>query len=247
MVNERYQRQTLLEEDYGFNQQKLKESTVFIAGAGGLGSPAAFYLAAAGVGRLIICDNDSIDISNLNRQILHTTERIGTDKTESAALQLRALNPEIIIEPKKANIEGDPANLIDDADIIIDCLDNIETRYIINDYSIKTGTPIVHGGINGYAGQISFIAPPETACIRCIFPEAFKSAGPIPVLGATAGIIGSMQAMEAIKYLTGSGELLKNQLYIIDGFTCESEKLTLEKNPSCKSCGSHRDSHADAK
>lgn len=236
MVNERYQRQILLENDYGFSQKRLAKSTAFIAGAGGLGSSAAFYLAAAGIGRLIICDNDSVEMSNLNRQILHTTERIGMDKSESAALQLRALNPEIIIEPKKMFIEGDPSALIDNADVIIDCLDNIETRYILNDYSIKTGVPIVHGGINGYAGQISFISPPETACIRCIFPEALKSDAPIPVLGATAGIIGSMQAMEAVKYLTGSGELLKNQLFIIDGFTFESEKLQLNKNPSCQSC-----------
>lgn len=226
----------LLEKDFGFNQQKLSESTVFIAGAGGLGSPAAFYLAAAGVGRIIICDNDTIDISNLNRQILHSTGRLGIKKCESAASVLSDLNPEIIIEPKNVFIEGDPSELIDGADIIIDCLDNIEARYVLNSYSIKTGTPIVHGGINGYAGQISFIAPPETACIRCIFPEPYANNTPIPVLGATAGIIGSMQAMEAIKYLTGSGELLKNQLYIIDGFTLESEKLQLEKNPLCRAC-----------
>ena len=237
MKDERYFRQILLEKDFGFNQRKLAESTVFIAGAGGLGSPAAFYLAAAGVGRIIICDNDVIDMSNLNRQILHSTGRLGINKTDSAAKILSDLNPEIIIEPKKAFIEGNPTALIDGADIIIDCLDNIEARYVLNDYSIKTGTPVVHGGINGYAGQISFIAPPETACIRCIFPEPYKNEGPIPVIGATAGIIGSMQAMEAIKYLTGSGELLKNQLCIIDGFTCESEKLLIEKNPACKACG----------
>ena len=106
----------------------------------------------------------------------------------------------------------------------------------LNDYSIKTGTPIVHGGINGYAGQVSFIAPPETACLRCIFPEPFVSDEPIPVIGATAGIIGSIQAMEALKYLTGSGELLKNTLYIIDGFSNESEKLILDKNPECRAC-----------
>lgn len=236
MNNNRYIRQMLLEQDFGFKQEKLGGAAVFIAGAGGLGSPAAYYLAAAGVGRLIICDNDEIDISNLNRQILHTTKSIGERKTESAARRLRELNPEIIIKPKDAFIKEDPSGLIEDADIIIDCLDNIEARYVINAYSIRTGVPIVHGGINGYAGQISFIAPPETACLRCIFPEAFSSKEPIPVLGATAGIIGSMQAMEAVKFLTCSGELLKNTLYIIDGFTNESEKLKLEKNPDCPAC-----------
>ena len=237
MKNDRYIRQILLEKDFGFSQERLGRATVFIAGAGGLGSPAAYYLAAAGVGKIIICDNDDIEISNLNRQVLHSTGRLGMRKTESAAAALRDLNPEIIIKPKDAFISGDPAELIEDADLIIDCLDNIEARYAINDYSIRTSVPIVHGGINGYAGQISFIAPPETACLRCIFPESFKSEGPIPVIGATAGIIGSMQAMEAIKYLTCSGELLKNQLYIFDGFTNESEKLQLEKNPDCPACG----------
>ena len=237
MKNERYKRQLLLAEDFGFSQEKLSRATVFIAGAGGLGSPVAYYLAAAGVGRIIICDNDVIDVSNLNRQILHSTSRVGMPKTESAAAVLNDLNPEISIVPKQALISGDPSELIEDADLIIDCLDNIEARYIINDYSIRTGVPVVHGGINGFAGQVSFIAPPETACIRCIFPEAFKSEGPIPVIGATAGIIGSIQAMEALKFLSCSGELLKNTLYIIDGFTGESEKLQLEKNPDCPSCG----------
>ncbi len=238
MMNERYFRQILLEEDFGFSQEKLGKSTVFIAGAGGLGSPVSYYLAAAGIGRLIICDSDVIELSNLNRQILHSTGRIGTAKTESAAGVLRGLNPEIEIIPKRALIEGDPSELIEDADIIIDCLDNIETRYVINDYSIRTGTPIVHGGINGYAGQISFINPPETLCIRCIFPEPLRKSGPIPVIGATAGVIGSMQALEAIKYLTGSGELLKNKLMIFDGYTFETDSLTVEKNPGCPACGS---------
>ncbi len=237
MKNERYQRQLLLEKDYGFNQNKLASSTVFIAGTGGLGSPAAFYLAAAGIGRIIICDNDEVDLSNLNRQILHTSSRVGMRKTQSAAIQLSDLNPEIIIEQRDSLIDGDLSELADGADIIIDCLDNIKARYVLNDYSIRTGTPVVHGGINGYAGQISFISPPETACIRCIFPEPYKSNSPIPVLGAVAGMIGSMQAMEAIKYLTGRGSLLKNSLYIMDGFTNESEILRLEKNPSCPACG----------
>ncbi|MDC7225439.1 MAG: HesA/MoeB/ThiF family protein [Spirochaetales bacterium] len=237
MKNDRYIRQMLLEDDFGFSQERLGRATVFIAGAGGLGSPAAYYLAAAGVGRIIICDNDEVETSNLNRQILHSTNRIGQRKTESAAETLRAFNPEITIKPKDALISGDPAGLIEDADLIIDCLDNIEARYVINDYSIRNGVPIVHGGINGYAGQISFIAPPETACIRCIFPQDYGSEDPIPVIGATAGLIGSLQAIEAVKYLTCSGALLKNQLYIIDSFSNESEKLQLEKNPDCPACG----------
>ncbi|MBI9106478.1 MAG: HesA/MoeB/ThiF family protein [Spirochaetales bacterium] len=235
--SERYKRQLLLETDYGFSQKKLKQATVFIAGAGGLGSSASIYLAAAGVGRLIIADYDLIDMSNLNRQILYSTAAIGELKAESARRRLTELNPEIAVEIRTVKLEGDISKLIDGADLIIDCLDNIETRYVLNDFSLKTRIPIVHGGINGYAGQISFIAPPETACLRCIFPDAYKADGPIPVIGATAGIIGSMQAMEAVKYLTESGELLKNKLLIIDGFTWEIANLNLERNPSCRACG----------
>ena len=238
MKDDRYVRQLLLEEDFGFSQEKLQRSTVFIAGAGGLGSPVSYYLAAAGVGRIIICDNDEVSISNLNRQILHSTGRIGIKKVESAASVLRDLNPEIIIKPKDALISGDPAELVEDADLIMDCLDNVKTRWILNDYSIKTGVPIIHGGINGYAGQVSFISPRETACMRCIFAEELPDDRPIPVLGATAGLIGSLQAAEAVKFLTCSGELLKNQLLIIDTFTNEQMKLELEKTPGCPACGS---------
>jgi adenylyltransferase/sulfurtransferase len=232
----RYKRQLLLDEEFGFSQEKLKTSSVFIAGAGGLGSPASMYLAAAGVGRIVICDSDVIELSNLNRQILHSTGSLGLKKSDSAGERLSGINPEIKIEPISEKIGPGPDALIGGCDIIIDCLDNIETRYHINDYSIRTGTPIVHGGINGYAGQISFISPPETACLRCIFPEILSGNGPIPVIGAAAGIIGSMQAMEAIKYLTGSGDLLKNRLLIIDGYSWEMSDLQLDRDPSCKAC-----------
>lgn len=232
----RYKRQLLLEEDYNFDQQKLLKSTVFIAGAGGLGSPAAYYLAAAGVGRIIICDNDIIDITNLNRQILHSVSRLGMNKAESAAAQLSDLNPDITITAKKEMISSNVTELAEDADLIIDCLDNIETRYALNEYSIKTGTPIVHGGLNGYAGQISFLSPPQTPCIRCIFPVPAQPEGPIPVIGATAGIIGSMQALEAVKYLSGSGRLLKNILRFYDGFSNEIEDITISKDPHCPAC-----------
>lgn len=237
MNNERYKRQLLLEKDYDFDQTKLTNATVFIAGAGGLGSPAAFYLAAAGIGRLIICDKDRIELSNLNRQIMHTTSRIGIYKTESAKLQLSDLNPDIDINTFERELTADnAAELIGDADLIIDCLDNINARYALNDYSIRTGIPIIHGGINGFAGQISFLNPPHTPCIRCIFPEAIENPAPIPVIGAVAGIIGSMQAIEAIKYLSKSGDLLRGTLRIFDGFTNEIDDLRIEKNPACPAC-----------
>jgi len=232
----RYKRQIVIPAFGEEGQRQLKRASIFIAGLGGLGAVSAYYLAAAGVGRLKIMDKDHVELENLNRQILHSTSGIGLLKADSAQKRLAELNPEIKVETHAVKINGNIAEVSAGADLIIDCLDNIEARYILNDYSLKTLTPIVHGGINGYAGQISFISPPETVCLRCIFPEPFKTDGPIPVIGASAGIIGSMQAMEAVKYLTGSGDLLKNKLLIIDGFTWEIADLNLEKNPECKAC-----------
>ena len=234
---ERYRRQLLLETDYSFSQRRLKESTVFIAGAGGLGSPAALYLAAAGTGRIILNDCDSVELSNLNRQLLHSTPDIGKRKVESAKKRLTELNPDIEIEIIADRIEGEGFDAAAGADLVIDCLDNIEARWVINDFSVRTGIPIVHGGINGFAGQISFIEPPETACLRCIFSENLEQDSPIPVIGAIAGIIGSMQALEAVKYLSGCGELLRNKLMIIDGFSWETAVMELEPNESCPACG----------
>ena len=240
---ERYRRQLMLAADYGFDQQKLKKASVFIAGAGGLGSPAAYYLAAAGVGRLIIDDCDSVELSNLNRQILHSSGRIGMSKSESAAETLRSLNPEIVIDVRTDRIDGGYEEILpvaDGADLVIDCLDNIEARWSLSDFASESGIPIVHGGINSLAGQICFIQPPGTACLGCIFPEKLPLEGPIPVIGAIAGVIGSMQALEAVKYLCGFGELLRNRLMIIDGFSWETAVIDLEKNPACPVCGAGR-------
>jgi len=234
----RYTRQLLIDDMGDDAQEKLKDSTVFIAGAGGLGSPVSLYLAAAGVGNIKICDNDEIELSNLNRQIVHNTDRIGMAKAESAGKSLNSLNPSINIEIfNQAISTGSINETAFGCDLLIDCLDNIQTRYVINQYSIENEIPIVHGGINGLAGQISFLVPGKTFCLKCLFPTVLEK-NIIPVLGATAGVIGSLQALEAVKYLTGTGTLLENILLYFDGFNQSFERIQFHRDPECKVCGS---------
>jgi molybdopterin-synthase adenylyltransferase len=233
----RYNKQLLIDGLTDTAQEKLKKSTVFIAGAGGLGSPVSYYLAAAGVGNIRICDNDKIELSNLNRQILHNTERIGMDKSDSARMSLSSLNPSISIKSYKEEIKVETIEeLCGGAGIIIDCLDNIKTRYIINKFSLERDIPIIHGGINGMSGQISFIFPGKTPCLKCIFPIELENTE-IPVLGAAAGVIGSIQAVEAIKYLTGIPVSVANILLLYDGFTQSFDRIEILKNPHCDACG----------
>jgi molybdopterin-synthase adenylyltransferase len=233
----RYGRQLILE-DFGEEaQEKLKKSTVFIAGMGGLGSPAALYLAAAGVGNIKICDNDVIELSNLNRQIIHNTNRIDMLKAESAKKNLTSLNPTINIEAYTESISTESIEkLANQTILIIDCLDNIETRYIINEFALGNNIPIVHGGVRGLAGQASLIVPGKTPCLKCIFPVKPEKST-IPVLGATAGVIGSIQAMEAIKFLTGMPGSLENTLLLYDGSTQNFERISIIKDPDCEACG----------
>ena len=233
----RYTRQLILKDMGESAQIKLKRATVLIAGAGGLGSPVSLYLAAAGVGNIIICDSDTVNLSNLNRQILHKTDRIGMPKTKSAQMSISELNPLINVDIFNERISNESIERITgQSSLIIDCLDNIETRYTINCYAIKKNIPIVHGGINGLGGQVSFIVPGKTPCLRCIFPAKTEQ-DPIPVLGATAGIIGSIQAVEAIKFLTGIQSSLENTLLLFDGFTMSFDKIAISKNPCCEACG----------
>ncbi len=234
--SKRYNRQMILPSWGEEAQGVLKSSCVFIAGAGGLGSSTALYLAAAGVGILRICDSGSVELSNLNRQILHGDDRIGKDKVCSAERTLKGINPSTLIIPLAETIRTDNiASLVEDAGLIVDCLDNFESRYILNDYAVKTGIALVHAGVKGLCGQITFIHPPETPCLACLLPE-----GPppevIPILGATAGVIGCLEAMESLKYLTGRGELLKGRLLIFDGKAMQFQELRFDKNPACRVC-----------
>jgi len=235
--NQRYHRQMILPSWGGEAQAVLKESCVFIAGAGGLGSPVALYLAAAGVGTLRICDSGEVELSNLNRQILHGDDRIGENKALSAVKTLRAVNPAVQVMPLTDTITGDNVeSLIGEARLVVDCLDNFRTRYILNDHAVKTGLPLVHAGVNGFCGQIAFIHPPQTACLACLVAEA-PPPDIFPILGATAGAVGCMEALEALKYLTGTGELLEGRLLFFDGETMQIQEVSFDKYPECRVCG----------
>jgi molybdopterin/thiamine biosynthesis adenylyltransferase len=217
-------------------QDKLKGSKVFVAGAGGLGSPVLYYLAAAGVGNLLVCDYDLIDISNLNRQIIHRFNRIGEMKVESAQASLQELNPFINITPLSKKITSKNAgDLVSGSDIIIDCLDNFKTRHILNRVSATLHIPMIHAGVSEFRGQITFLHPPETPCLACLIPEDNKKRVNY-IAGATPGVIGSLQALEAIKYLTGIGTTLKNRMLFWDGLSMEFEAISLKRNPRCRVC-----------
>jgi len=236
--SERYHRQMILPSWGKEAQIALKRSCVFIAGAGGLGSPVALYLAAAGVGTLRICDSGQVELSNLNRQILHGVDRIGANKALSAVNTLQAVNPAVQVIPLTDTITGgNVESLIGESGLVIDCLDNFQTRYILNNYAVKTGLPLVHAGVNGFCGQITFIHPPHTACLACLVAEA-PPPETFPILGAAAGAVGCLEALEALKYLTGTGELLKGRLLFFDGETLEIQEVRFDKDPECPVCGS---------
>jgi adenylyltransferase/sulfurtransferase len=233
---ERYKRQILLFGNEG--QERLKSSHIFIAGAGGLGSPAAIYLAVAGVGEITIVDMDTVDQSNLNRQILHTDRDIGKRKTVSAIAKLREYNPDIIINAIDTTITADNIRgLVGQADGIVDAMDNYPVRYLLNRVALEKKIPFFHGAIRGFYGQATTILPEKTPCLACIFPRA-PPKEVFPVVGATPGVIGTIQATEVVKYLTKQGELLAGRLFLWDGLAATSEEIALEKNPACPVCGS---------
>ncbi len=233
----RYHRQMLMEGWGEETQRRLKDSTIFVAGAGGLGSPVSIYLAVAGIGHLRICDFDSPDWSNLNRQILHDHTRIGVNKAVSAKMTIEQMNPAIQVTAFTDKIvEENVDALVGDADIIMDCMDNFPTRYLLNEAAIRKKIPLVYGSIWGMDGRLSFIHSPETPCLRCLFPEAPPSEV-FPVLGTTPGVIGSLQALEAIKYLTGMGTNIKGKLLVWEGGRTEFRTFKAIKDPTCIACG----------
>ncbi len=210
---QRYDRQMLI---HGFGeagQEKLKKATVFLAGAGGLGSPAAIYLAAAGIGTLRIADRDIVDPSNLNRQVLHWEADIGGKKALSAAEKLHNLNPYIKIETLPVTIdESNIAGLVGEADVIIDAMDNLPARYLLNRVAIEKKVPFIHGAVYGFEGRVMTVLPGRTACLNCVYHGATVPSVKFPVIGVTPGVIGCIQATEAIKYIVGIGELLTDRL-----------------------------------
>jgi molybdopterin-synthase adenylyltransferase len=230
----RYSRQLIVE---GWNQQKLKQSKILIAGIGGLGGVAATYLAVAGVGEIRLVDFDNVELSNLNRQILYSTDDIGLPKIQKARLRLSKLNPEIKVIPYNRRL--DSSNFTEIAagcDLIIDGLDNHETRLIINRAAYQAHVPYLYAAVNGWLGQIGLFNPPQTGCLACLMPESIAVSQPTPVFGAIPGLVGSLQAIEALKHLMGIGSSLTNHLLIYNGLTQQTELLTLTVNPHCKTC-----------
>ena len=234
---ERFRRQIILPGWDEVGQKKVKQATVFIAGAGGLGSPVAIYLAAAGVGTLRICDCGDPELSNLNRQVLHSDKDIGKSKVTSARETLAQVNPHVAVEALSEKIVKDNvAELIGDSSIIVDCMDNFPTRHVLNEYACTHALPFVHAGVFGMSGQLTFIHTPETPCLYCIFPGSPPSEI-FPIVGATAGVIGTLEVLETLKYLTGKGNLLKNRMLFWDGDQMHFHEITLQKDPHCSVCG----------
>ena len=232
---DRYKRQILLFGEEG--QERLKSAHIFIAGAGGLGSPISIYLAVAGIGTITVVDKDVVELTNLNRQILHYDRDIGKKKTASAEEKLTAINPDIRIRAVDTTIdESNVSRLVGRADGIVDAMDNFPTRYLLNETAVKKKIPLFHGAIRGLYGQATTIIPGQTPCLRCIFPNA-PPKEVFPVVGVTPAFIGMIQATEVLKYLVGNGKLLKNRLFLWDGLEAHAEEIAVEKNPACPVCG----------
>ncbi len=241
---ERYSRQIMIPDVGGSGQIRLRQASVLVVGAGGLGCPAAYYLAAAGLGRLGIVDGDAVDLSNLQRQILHTTADLDRRKVESARSRLLALNAEVDVEVHATRLTGENATeLMAPYDFIIDGSDNFDTKFLVNDVAVSLGKPFSHAGIVRLQGQTMTVVPPESACYRCLFEEP-PAPGEVPgcqqagILGAVAGTIGSIQATEAVKYIVGLEEhLLVNRMLTYDARAMEIRNVPVAPNPRCTACG----------
>ncbi|MEN6518973.1 MAG: HesA/MoeB/ThiF family protein [Methanospirillum sp.] len=231
---ERYGRQILSFGEEG--QARLKGAHIVITGAGGLGSPVAIYLAVAGVGRLTLIDQDTVERTNLNRQVLHGEADIGRAKVESGVETLRALNPSIRVEGKRATIAEETAvELIGDADGIVDAMDNYPTRFVLNRVAHERGIPLFHGAVRGFHGQATTCVPGQGPCLACLFPNV-PPKEVFPVVGVTPGVIGCIQATEVIKYLTGEGELLVGRLLLWDGLAGRTEEIAVAPRTGCPVC-----------
>ena len=240
---ERYSRHIILPEVGGAGQQKMLEARILLLGAGGLGSPAAYYLAAAGIGNLGIVDFDQVDLSNLQRQIIHSTERIGMLKTESAKKTIQALNPDVNVTLYNEKIDSSNIlSIIKDYDYVVDGSDNFPTRYLVNDACVMENKTLIHGSIYRFEGQVTVFKPNSGPCYRCLYPEP-PPPGMSPncqeggVLGVLAGIIGNLQVVEVLKLILGIGEPLVGKLLIYDALKTEFRNLNLRKDASCPLCG----------
>lgn len=241
----RYSRHILLPEVGGKGQKKIAQAKVFIVGAGGLGSPAALYLAAAGVGTIGIIDHDTVDRSNLQRQVLHHTPDIGQAKVQSAKEKIGLINPEVVVETYQDRLNAHNAlDRIRPYDVVIDGVDNFPAKFLINDACCFAGKPLIHGGILRFEGRVFSILPGQSACYRCIFNHPPPS-GLVPscqeagIIGVVAGIIGTIQATEALKLILGIGDLLTDRILDFDARKTVFREIRTQRNPKCPLCGTH--------
>lgn len=242
-LSERYSRHLLLPEVGREGQEKLLNSRVLVVGAGGLGSPALLYLAAAGVGHIGIIDDDIVDESNLQRQVIHGTSDIGRSKVESAMRQIAELNPDVTVEPIQERLS--PENVLDLVgryDLVVDGADNFATRYLVNDACVILGKPNVHGGVDRFRGQVTVFSMPEGPCYRCLFdepppPGTALNCAEAGVLGVVPGIIGTIQTAEALKLILGIGEPLIGRLLTFDALPMTFREIPIRKDPDCPICG----------
>ncbi len=239
---ERYGRHLLLPEIGAAGQAKLLDAKVLLLGAGGLGSPTALYLAAAGVGTLGIVDDDDVDLSNLQRQVIHTTDRIGTPKVESAAQTIAALNPDVEVVQHRTRLDASNImEIIDGYDVIVDGVDNFPTRYLLNDATVRLDIPVVSASILGFDGQLSVFKPHDGPCYRCLYPvpppaELAPSCGANGVLGVLPGTMGLLQATEVVKLVTGAGEPLIGRLLLYEALGASFTELKVRRDPECPIC-----------
>jgi len=242
----RYSRHLIMPEVGMEGQKRLKASSVLLIGAGGLGSPASLYLAAAGVGHLGIIDADIVDESNLQRQIAHSLNTLGTPKVDSARRTIEALNPDVEVTTYRERLTSDNIDrILDDGwDIIVDGADNFPTRYLVNDASVWRGIPVVHGSIYRFEGQVTVFKPHEGPCYRCLYPsppppELAPSCSEGGVLGVLPGIVGTLQTNEALKLAAEIGDPLVGRLLLFDALTTDFTEVKIKRNPDCPVCGEH--------
>ena len=248
---ERYARHLVLSEVGGPGQQRLKAGRVAVVGLGGVGAPAALYLAAAGVGTIGLVDFDIVDVSNLQRQIIHTTDRVGERKVESARQSINALNPDInVVLHEEMLVAGNVERLIAGYDVILDGTDTFETRYILNDAAVAAGIPVVHASVFRFEGQLTTFVPFDGPCYRCLYPtpppaELAPSCGAAGVLGMLPGIMGMLQSLEVFKLLTGAGQPLIGRLLLFEALGTEFTELKVRRDPDCPICGPNAPQVAD--
>jgi molybdopterin/thiamine biosynthesis adenylyltransferase len=242
---DRYARHIVLDGFGTTGQERLCASRMLIVGAGGLGSPVALYLAAAGVGSIGVIDNDTVSLSNLQRQILHSEKTIGIPKVDSAAASMRAINSGITVETFNRELTAqDATKIIEPYDIVCDCTDGISSKLLVNDACVALGKPFVHASVLGFYGEIMTYVPDAGPCYRCFLPNEpdqnrLSTCATKGIIGALAGIIGSIEALEAIKYVTGTGDLLCGKLLTYDALSNDFEIVDIARDPTCAACGKH--------